>query len=280
MTVHSRTSEWVLALRAFDHERAWDGFLTDYAGLILQVVHLFERDQDRIDDCFVFVCEQLKRDKMRRIRRFDTKGPASFQTWLRAVTRNLCLDWRRKRFGRPRLYRSIARLSQLDQELFRCIYLRGMSENEAFHTVKALHPALSRNQLAVCLTHIHAALTPRQQWLLASSHPKLQSLSSPLKGATESNRNPEIEDSEPDPEEEVAQRECLAALRRAMSHLPSQERLLLRLRYEQELNLEQIARLTRIGTPFKVKRALERAEAALRHEMETNAEPSVSVKDS
>jgi len=269
-----------MALRAFDHERAWDGFLTAYAGLILQVVHLFERDQDKIEDCFVFVCEQLKRDKMRRIRRFDTKGPASFQTWLRAVIRNLCLDWRRKKFGRPRLFRSIARLPQLDQELFRCIHLRDMSENEAFHTVKALHPALSRNQLAECLRHIQAALTPHQQWLLASKHPKLQSLSDLSKDGTESNRNPEVADSEPDPEEKVAQRERLAGLRRAMSHLPSQERLLLRLRYPQELNLEQIARLTRIGTPFKVKRALERAEAALRREMESHAAPSVSVKDS
>ena len=110
MSVHSSISAWLPALLSQEHERAWDGFLKEYAALILQVVYLFERDQDRIDDCFVFVCEQLKRDDLKRIRRFDTDGSASFSTWLRAVVRNLCLDWRRKRFGRPRLYRSIARL--------------------------------------------------------------------------------------------------------------------------------------------------------------------------
>ena len=110
MSVHSSATEWLPALLARAYDRAWDEFLDEYAALVLQIVHLFERDPDRVDDCFVFVCEQLKKNDLRRIRRFDENGSASFPTWLRAVVRNLCLDWRRSRFGRPRSFRVIARL--------------------------------------------------------------------------------------------------------------------------------------------------------------------------
>ena len=151
MTVSSRISQILPALLARDGEEAWDDFLVEFAPLILQVVHLFERDQDRVDDCFVFVCEQLKRGDLKRIRRFETGRDASFPTWLRAVVRNLCLDWRRKRFGRPRIFRSIARLPELDREVFRCVHLRRQTENETLHTLQALYPSLTRPQLAESL---------------------------------------------------------------------------------------------------------------------------------
>ena len=129
--IKSNTVAWLPALVGRDLESAWDDFLREYASMVLQVVQLFERDQDRIDDCFLFACQQLRRHRMRRLRKFDASGSASFATWLRAVVRNLCLDWRRSRFGRTRLFRSIARLPELDQEVFRCTYDRRLTENEA-----------------------------------------------------------------------------------------------------------------------------------------------------
>jgi len=288
MTASSRSAVWIASLLEEDCESAWDRFLTEYAGLVLQVVRLFERDPDRVDDCFVFVCERLKRDRMRRIRHFDKDGPASFSTWLRAVVRNLCLDWRRKRFGRPRLYRSIARLPQLEQEVFRCIFLQGLSESEALHCVKVLHPSLDQLGLAECIDHIRSALTPRQSWLLSSHHPILQSLASSRIDAEDAAGEQAAVDRGPDPEQEAARREQLTALRDALQALPSRDRLLLRLRFEQELTLEQIARLTRIGSALKAQRALDKALAELRHrlcpefepdQMSLKVEPSLSVKD-
>jgi DNA-directed RNA polymerase specialized sigma24 family protein len=115
-------------------DEAWAEFLEGHASLILQVVHLFERDQDQVQDCFLFVCERLRRDGLRRIRCFRTGGTASFATWLRAVVRRLCLDWRRHRDGRFRLPRAIARLPEFDREVFRCLHVRRLTENEAFHS--------------------------------------------------------------------------------------------------------------------------------------------------
>ncbi len=280
MSVDSRISEWLPALLAQDHEQAWDEFLKQYAALVLQIVHLFERDQDRIDDCFVFVCEHLKRNSMKKLRRFDPGGTASFPTWLRAVARNLCMDWRRKRFGRPRLYRSIARLPALEREIFRCVHQQGLSENEAFHTMKGLNPALTRVQLAEGLTHIEQALSSHQEWLLTTRHPRMETLSSPSGTSSQTGPEREVSASGPDPEEQASQHEHLAALRQALGRLPTGQRLLVRLRFEQELSLEQIARLTQMDSPLKVQRALQKAIETLREELRSKSSGSVSVKDS
>lgn len=279
MGVTSRLIEWVPGLPAKEMEEAWDRFLSEYASVILQVVHLFERDQDRVDDCFLFVCEHLKRDRLRRLRRFKGDGAASFPTWLRAVVRNLCLDWRRQRFGRPRIFRSIARLPEVDQEVFRCIYFRKLSENETFHTVKALYPALDREGLAASLVRIRSSLSPHQSWLLVSRNPYMESLSRTADTSSTDDRERELPDPDPDPESEAARREFLDSLRRAMQSLPARDRLLLRLRFEQELSLEEIAELMQLGSPSKAQRTLQQALARTRDELQVQGIASVSVKE-
>ena len=83
-----------------DSQRAWREFLHAYAHVIARVVSYCEREEEDRADAFVFICEQFHRDNCRRLRKFDPQGPASFTTWLHAVARNLCRDWRRKQFGR------------------------------------------------------------------------------------------------------------------------------------------------------------------------------------
>src|SRR4051812_3481547 len=114
-------------LRSRDPHDAWVEFLENYSALIFQVSRHFESDLDRASDCFQFVCQKLSENQFRRLLSFKAHGPATFSTWLRAVVRNLCLDWRRKEFGRQRRFRSISRLSIFDQELFGCVYERRMS---------------------------------------------------------------------------------------------------------------------------------------------------------
>jgi len=279
MSVASKIIELVPGLPALEVEEAWDQFLDEYASVILQVVYLFERDQDRVDDCFLFVCEHLKRDRLRRLRRFKAEGTASFPTWLRAVVRNLCLDWRRKRFGRPRLFRSIASLPEVDQEVFRCVYFRRLSENETLHTVKALHPTLSREDLADSLTRIRQHLSPRQSWLLVSRNPYLESLSAEGSSGNGANRDRELTDPHKDPESEAAKRESLDALHEAMAGISPRERLLLRLRFEQDLSLEEISNLMQLGTPLRAQRSIQKALSKIRQDLLVKGISSVSVKE-
>jgi RNA polymerase sigma factor (sigma-70 family) len=151
---------------------AWSEFLEDYAPVLQQVVHLFETETDAAADCFLFICEHLASDQFRRLRKFRPGGPASFPTWLRAVARNLCVDWHRKTRGRLR----------------------------------------------------------------DGTYPD-RPVSEPLEDHW-------FTDPHPDPEMRAASQQRESSLRRMVAGLPDPERLLIRLRFEQDLTLDQIAKLT------------------------------------
>jgi len=265
--------------RSGDADQPWSGFLSEKAALILQVVHLFERDPDQVQDCFLFVCERLRRDNLRRIRSFRSPGPASFSTWLRAVVRHLCLDWRRHRDGRFRLPSAIGRLPELHQEIFRCIHLRGLSENEAFQAVKALWPGLSRDQFVDTVAEVGKNLHGRQPWFLLVRHPRMQSLSAVRPGDDPAEGEAGLVDPRADPEQETATHEQAAVLRKALEQLPARARLLVQLRYEQELTLEEIATLTGLSGTAQVERLIHQALEALRNRMSAQGFASLSVKE-
>jgi RNA polymerase sigma factor (sigma-70 family) len=259
---------------AGDREAAWDRFLSEFAPLVLQIIYLFERDPDHVDDCFVFVCERLKRDGLRRLRRFDPSGPAGFPTWLRAVTRNLCLDWRRKRVGRPRPFRAIAGLPPLEKEVYRAIHLRGLTESEALQTVRLSFPQLTRVEFAASMARIEHSLSSRQAWLLASGRLREVSISSPARAGGDTPVQDPV-DKGPSPEQNATREERARALRQALATLPKKDRLLLRLRYEQDLTLEEIARLTRIGSAVTAHRRIEGALDKLRAALAERDSPRV-----
>src|SRR5215204_5225040 len=141
-----------------DPEAAWSRFLELYAPLIYQTVRHLEPDGDRASDCFQFVCEQLVRDKFRRLQMYDPAGPASFKTWLRAVVRNLCMDLRRKEFGRLRDFRSISRLTPVDREVFRCFFERGESAEETLHSLAPYYPGLTAGRVGESIERVGKAL--------------------------------------------------------------------------------------------------------------------------
>ena len=56
-------------LRSRNPRKAWAAFLEAYSPVILDVIRLFERDEDAAGNCYLFVCERLCRDRFRRLRR-------------------------------------------------------------------------------------------------------------------------------------------------------------------------------------------------------------------
>jgi RNA polymerase sigma factor (sigma-70 family) len=65
------------------------------------------------------------------------------------------------------------------------------------------------------------------------------------------------------PDAELDARERTQALEAALSHLGPQDRLLLKLRFEDELSAREIAGLMRLSTPFHVYRRLSRVVKTL-----------------
>jgi RNA polymerase sigma factor (sigma-70 family) len=240
---------------------AWTEFLRQYSAVIMQMVRRFESDHGRTTDCFLYVCEQLSNDGFRRLRRFRADGPARFRTWLSAVVANLCVDWRRAQSGRFRPVRAIADLPKLDQLVYRCIYVRGMPRDECLYTLQTQFPDLTDRQLSEINARLFALLGYRQRWQLSVR--RTDPL--PIEDASADQGETAFQPVEPGPGPEdlsahEQQRERLAA---ALARLSPQQRLLLRLRYEQGLTLEEVARLTRIPDPFRAHRQIQAALKSL-----------------
>ena len=247
-------------------EEAWGLFLDEYSTTILQVVRHVERDSDFVPDCFQFVCERLSANSFRRLRKFRPQGPAVFSTWLRAVVRNLCLDWRRKRFGRPRFFKSISRLSIFDQEVFRRLYERRVSLDETFQSLRSIFPDITHTRLAESSARIETELTTKQRRLLDARLSQQASKTGASFDETAA-AHANVSDPAPNPEAQAVLKERAIALRRALGRLPQRERLLIRLRFEQELTLEQVAKLLDLGNAQRVERQIRAVLGKLRGEL-------------
>lgn len=248
-------------------EEAWAEFLDAYVGRILGVVRRVVWDPDRRIDCFVFVCEELHRDRCRRLRRFDPARGASFAAWVQVVAHNLCLDWRRKQAGRFRPFRSLADLSAQEEEIYRCIFARGLSVAETRQTLLPDHPGLTESRVAETVERIRRRLTPRQHWLLSVQRPKVVPLAERAdveKGAAER----QVAAPGPDPVEYAAHEERRARLAAALGRLPAEDRLLVRLRFEEGLTLHRVASLAGLRNAQQADRRLQEVLARLRDEMD------------
>lgn len=259
-------SQILRALGSSKAEEAWAEFLRRYSPIILQVVHTFERGSDELGDGYLFVCEQLSRDRFRRLRRFNPTGAARFPTWLRVVVRNLCLDWRRKEFGRKRVFESIARLPGLEREVFHCVYKEGLTLHETYYWLRPRFPSLTRQRLEESLARVCASLSPRQLWLLGFD--RLATSSAVVATSAETaDSGDSVPDHHPDPESLAVLNERRAALARAMARLPAFDRLLIRFRYEEGLTLERMAEVAGLKNAQSVDRRIREILSRLEKEM-------------
>ncbi len=255
-TQDSAVSSIFEGFRSGHSREVWAEFLRQYSPVIFETCRYSTSDEDQAADCFLFACEQLSRNNFRRLLRFRTDGSAAFSTWLRVVVRNLCLDWRRKKFGRPRLFRSIAQLSQLEAEVYRCRYEKGLSLDNTLVSLRPAFPGLTMEQLTAAERQIYESLNSRQHWLKSTQKLHLQSMSEEASvGVMEA---PALDPADPHPNQELAlvSREQQDQLRMALQKLSKPERLLIRLRFEQSLTLEEIARLRELGDAQRVHRQI------------------------
>ena len=80
---------------------AWREFVGTYSPLLLQVARSTAPSRDAAMDTYTFVLEQLREQKCRRLRAYTARNGARFSTWLLVVAKRLCVDFHRRRYGRP-----------------------------------------------------------------------------------------------------------------------------------------------------------------------------------
>jgi RNA polymerase sigma factor (sigma-70 family) len=243
-------------LRSSNASDAWVEFLRSYGPVLYQAARTYSSSQDAAAECYVYICEQLADNRFKRLLKFNMKGRASFTTWLRVVARNLCFDWHRTQSGRYRPFKSLDRLSPLELEIYRWRFAQGASQHEALQQLAPRFPGISLDELCAVEGRIHNSLTSQQRWILSTR--RKSEISTPVAVAGEDGdlEMLHVRDQRPDPETQLITVQERKKLRKSLTLLPADERLLLQLRFEHDLSLDEVARLCGLGDGQRVHRKL------------------------
>lgn len=253
------TANLLRRLRSADAGSAWVEFLELYAPLIVGVASQFEYEQDRIHECFLYVCEQLNDAGFRRLLKFDTAGKAAFRTWLGSVVFNLCVDWHRREYGRVTLLPAISALPAFDQSVYRMVIEQGMDKETCFQSLRADFPDLTRELIVRAVARVHSLITPQQRWQIAVRNRRRKK----AYGSSPQERLEALPDPAMGPDLETQKRQNLETLQEAMRLLSANQRLVLRLRFQEGLTLKKIAQLRYHGDVNLTWRKIQAAKAAL-----------------
>lgn len=251
-------------LRSSNASDAWVEFLQSYGPVLYQAARTYTSSQDSAADCYVHVCEQLAQNRFRRLLKFNPKGRASFTTWLRVVARNLCFDWHRTQSGRHRPFKSLEGLSPLELDIYRWRFAQGASQHETLQQLGPRFPGISLDELCAVEGRLHNSLTSRQRWILSTR--RQSEISTPIAVAGEEGDLEvlDVRDQQPDAETQLINLQERKKLQSSLASLPAEERLLLQLRFEHDLSLDEVARLCDLGDGQRVHRKLSAVLTKLR----------------
>ena len=89
----------------------------------------FSADND-VNECFVFVIDNLRSQDYKRLRAF--KGRSKLTTYLYTLVNSLVVDFRRKKYGRRRIPAAVQKLGQWAEAVYRLICWQRFSVDDAF----------------------------------------------------------------------------------------------------------------------------------------------------
>lgn len=260
--------ELLLRLKSTGDSKAWTQFLESYAPSILMVANRHAHDPDLANDCFQYVCEKLYENDCHRLVQFKPGQGAKFRTWLIAIVNNLCIDWHRSNYGRQRPPAVIRQLSEMEQHIYKYKFEQNLDLDTCLRLLPVSHPRPGRQQLSESVAKIHALLTPRQRWGLGLQRGRIET-ERELTG-NEGHQPNEIVEPGPGPDLLAQQEQERVALLHAMSRLTPQQRLLLRLHYQENVPLKDVARIAGLGDLHQARRLIQAALAELKCQLSSS----------
>lgn len=257
----------LLLLFRDDPQRAWDLFLRRYADPIFRHIQRLGFDYDDAMDRFTYVCEKLSEKNFRRMRTVRHTGrDGELTPWIRTVVERLCISWLWSVEGRERMFRSLESLPSGDRRVFELHFRHGL-------TPLAIHEQLrieTQTDLATAdvfdaLERIFARLSPNRLWRLISHLARARGTLSLNHVASDDGEDfvHDLPDPSLTPEEALLAKEEGARARRQFETLSIEERLILRMRYDDALEIPAIAKLLGAGEQ-EVRGRLRAALASLR----------------
>ncbi len=145
---------------------AWDRFLLEYGDLILRTSRSVNREHDAAMDAYTHVLECFRFDDFARLRRFSGGDADNLSRWLVVVSRRMCMDLHRQRYGRPREHtperERLARKRLVDE-----LWEKRKPPELADPTAEDPEMELRRRELTAALGEALDELKPQDQLLLA-----------------------------------------------------------------------------------------------------------------
>ena len=256
------------ALAGPQSAKAWRQFIDSRAGQLMKIARYHTQIEDQAQDCFLHICEKLCENGFRRLLQFDEKRGVPFEAWLSTVANNLCHDWRRQQFGRHRIPRAILAMDKFDQNVYKLKFEHRLDISSCLNLLQERDSGLTLETLSASLGRIHNTLSSRQRWRLSFlNRPAEQRMVSQEAGQV---LIAQTRHSDAEPVEKTRQSHDLESLKQALSRLNAEQRLALRLRFEEFLSLKDVAHIMRLDNLHQARRIVERALEQLRQHMPKN----------
>jgi DNA-directed RNA polymerase specialized sigma subunit len=246
---------------------AWHQFIDRYSGLIYSMVcrYLTRPDEDERQSIYVDVLEALYNGGLER---YD--GRSSISTWIGVVTRSRCMDFLRKQHGRRQGPSWLSQLSSADQEIYRWYYLEGQGFNEICEENSGNGPRLSVEFLTEALERIDAHLDRGASRRMAYElHARsVSGVTGRLLEYVEYARQ-QSEQARTVNQADLAlvereTRQLIERLEGALEKLDDEEREVIRLRFDEELEAKDVAVRLNLPTARRVYTISDRAVRKLR----------------
>lgn len=178
-------------------------------------------------------------------------GKSSFPAFISVVVHRLLLDYRNAQWGKWRASAKAIRMGDAAVVLEAMLYRDGLTTEEVIPALRRRWPDLTRQDIERLATDLPPRLPkPRVVGLAAAEHASV-----------------ETENALFSAERESLARSVADVVRRALRAMDSEQRLLLRLRFEGEMSVAEISRALQIDQK-PIYRKIERALVAIRKDLQ------------
>ena len=272
LVVRDLLLERAIKLLVLDAARGWGAFEAFFGADIRRMIERSlpgSAHRQNREDAYQAVCEALLKNDLRRLRAYSGRGsPSGF---VLQIVENLVVDFVRTIMPRRRIPAAIARLSALDQSVFRLLYWERLAPDPAIlgvHLARSGEAPPPASTIIEAIERVRQALPPGY-WAEPRGDGRMVELSAAEEfSPTQASQGARV----PTPEDDLVEGEgadlldqALEALQQVLPRLPATEQLYLRLALAGE-PAREIARMLCLPVE-EVHKLAQRLKRRLREEL-------------
>ena len=224
-----------------DPEGAYDELLQQFTPMMLHVIGRFMHDQDETMEVYTSICERLRAEDFRALRRFQVGS--ELKPWLSVVVANACRDRFRKQRTTSMPKTVLKKLDEREKLVFRYYFQERLAHEDISEIITYRHNLPCRPiEVLRAVEKINGLLSIKKRWLLLSAlNANRANLS--IDELREVGLYPAVARSAEEIDEALRHEEVVKRLNKALEQLSTEDQLLVMLCYEQGMSARQIAKV-------------------------------------